>query len=135
MATSQKIKNRLDDLKIRYNSLKQDKESLVRMIDEVEIPENVYNSNAIESSSLTLKETERILLEQDLAREISVREVFEAKNLARVIEYKRNSHQTKHLTKEMILLLHQMLIGGIEDRKSTRLNSSHTDISRMPSSA
>ena len=25
--------------------------------------------------------------------------------------------------------------GGIEDRKSTRLNSSHTDISRMPSSA
>ena len=24
---------------------------------------------------------------------------------------------------------------GIEDRKSTRLNSSHTDISRMPSSA
>ena len=25
--------------------------------------------------------------------------------------------------------------GGIPDRKSTRLNSSHTDISRMPSSA
>ena len=24
---------------------------------------------------------------------------------------------------------------GLEDRKSTRLNSSHTDISRMPSSA
>ena len=25
--------------------------------------------------------------------------------------------------------------GDIQDRKSTRLNSSHTDISRMPSSA
>ena len=25
--------------------------------------------------------------------------------------------------------------GALEDRKSTRLNSSHTDISRMPSSA
>ena len=25
--------------------------------------------------------------------------------------------------------------GGVKDRKSTRLNSSHTDISRMPSSA
>ena len=27
------------------------------------------------------------------------------------------------------------LVGVNEDRKSTRLNSSHTDISRMPSSA
>ena len=29
----------------------------------------------------------------------------------------------------------QFLSGHIRDRKSTRLNSSHTDISRMPSSA
>ena len=28
-----------------------------------------------------------------------------------------------------------VIVGVIEDRKSTRLNSSHTDISRMPSSA
>jgi Fic family protein len=115
MATSQKIKHRIDELKIQYDSLKPGKDSLLRMIDEVEIPENVYNSNAIENSTLTLKETERILLEQELAREVSVREVFEAKNLARVIEYKRNSYQTKQLTKELILLLHQMLIGGIDD--------------------
>lgn len=85
------------------------------MIDEVEIPENVYNSNAIENSTLTLKETEKILLEQELSREVSVREVFEAKNLARVIEYKRNNSRSKTLTKELILLLHQMLIGGIND--------------------
>ena len=32
----------------------------------------------------------------------------------------------------MAELLHE---GWITDRKSTRLNSSHTDISRMPSSA
>ena len=33
-------------------------------------------------------------------------------------------------------LLGEMLLGfGLGDRKSTRLNSSHTDISRMPSSA
>ena len=29
----------------------------------------------------------------------------------------------------------EVLIKGFIDRKSTRLNSSHTDISRMPSSA
>jgi len=46
--------------------------------------ELVYNSNAIENSTLTLKETERILLELEVARNVSVRELFEAKNLARV---------------------------------------------------
>ena len=114
MATSRKIKEYIQKLKTQYDSLRSGKDSLLAMIDEVEIPENVYNSNAIENSTLTLKETEKILLEQGLAREISVREVFEAKNLARVIEYKRNNSR-KQLTKELILLLHQMLIGGIDD--------------------
>ena len=33
------------------------------------------------------------------------------------------------------LLIWEPVYQGLEDRKSTRLNSSHTDISRMPSSA
>lgn len=115
MATIKTIKDRIQLLKAQYDSLKQGKESLLVMIDEAEIPENVYNSNAIENSTLTLKETEKILLEQELSREVSIREVFEAKNLARVIEYKRNNNQRLELTKENILLLHQMLIGGIDD--------------------
>jgi len=53
-------------------------------VDETEVPEAVYNSNAIENSTLTLKETEKILLEMAVSREVSVREVFEAKNLARL---------------------------------------------------
>lgn len=115
MATIKTIKDRIQLLKAQYDSLKQGKESLLVMIDEAEIPENVYNSNAIENSTLTLKETEKILLEQELSREVSIREVFEAKNLARVIEYKRNNNQRLELAKENILLLHQMLIGGIDD--------------------
>ncbi|MDP2624845.1 MAG: Fic family protein [Candidatus Peregrinibacteria bacterium] len=85
------------------------------MIDEVEVPENVYNSNAIENSTLTLKETEKILLEKELSRDVSLREVFEAKNLARVMNYKRDKSQSHELDKELILLLHQMLVGGIDD--------------------
>lgn len=85
------------------------------MIDEVEIPENVYNSNAIENSTLTLEETEKILLEQKLSRNVSLREVFEAKNLARVIEYKRKKVKESELSKDLIVLFHQMLIGGIDD--------------------
>ena len=115
MASRQPIKNRIQDLKREYDILRQGKESLLSMIDEVEVPESVYNSNAIENSTLTLNETEKILLEQMLSRNVSVREVFEAKNLARVTEYKRNRAKDSELNKDLMLLLHQMLIGGIND--------------------
>ena len=115
MTTTQPFKQRIQSLKTEYDALKKGKDSLLAMIDEVEIPENVYNSNAIENSTLTLKETEKILLEQELSRNVSLREVFEAKNLARVIAYKRDKTKKNNLDKELILLLHQMLIGGIND--------------------
>ena len=115
MATTQPIRNRIQALKRDYDTLRQGKGSLLSMIDEVEIPESVYNSNAIENSTLTLEETEKILLEQMLSRNVSVREVFEAKNLARVTEYKRRKAGDSELSKDLILLLHQMLIGGIDD--------------------
>lgn len=90
------------------------------MIDETEIAEAVYNSNAIENSTLTLKETEKILLEMEVSRNISVREVFEAKNLARVVEYTRNKSAESEICKETILLLHKMLIGNIDDNIAGR---------------
>ena len=124
MALTQPIKKRIQELKAEFDSLKGGKESLLAMIDEVEIPENVYNSNAIENSTLTLKETEKILLEQELSRDVSLREVFEAKNLARVITYKRNKAHNDALTKDLILLLHQMLIGGIDDSIAGRFRKS-----------
>ena len=115
MAITKPTKDRIQALKRDYDTLRQGKESLLSMIDEVEIPESVYNSNAIENSTLTLEETERILLEQMLSRNVSVREVFEAKNLARVTEYKHIRAKDSELNKDLILRLHQMLIGGIDD--------------------
>ena len=115
MATTNPIKNRIQALKSEYDNLCKGKESLLVMIDEAEVPEGVYNSNAIENSTLTLKETEKILLEMTVSREVSLREVFEAKNLARVVGYIRNKSQETDISKETILLLHQMLIGGIDD--------------------
>jgi len=120
MATNNPAKKYIQELKAQYDFLRQGKESLLAMIDEAEIPENVYNSNAIENSTLTLKETEKILLEQELSRDVSLREVFEAKNLARVITYKRDISQNHEFSKELILLLHQMLIGGIDDNIAGR---------------
>ena len=109
------MKKRIQALKEEYDALKPGKEALLSMIDEVEIPENVYNSNAIENSTLTLEETEKILLEQKLSRNVSLREVFEAKNLARVIDYKRKKVKESELSKDLIVLFHQMLTGGIDD--------------------
>ena len=107
------------ELKKEYEQLKTGKESLLQLIEEVEISDLVYNSNAIENSTLTLKETEKILLEQDLSRHVSTRELFEARNLARVIKYLRNKSSLE-LDEELILLLHQMLLGAIDDEIAGR---------------
>jgi Fic family protein len=88
---------------------------LLKLIDESELSESVFNSNAIENSTLTLKETERILMELKVSRNVSVREVFEAKNLARVLEYIRNKSVEPELSTEVITLLHEMLMGNIND--------------------
>ncbi|HAV11757.1 MAG TPA: cell filamentation protein Fic [Candidatus Moranbacteria bacterium] len=115
MAITNPIKKRIQELKNEFDSLRKGKEALLVMIDEAEVPESVYNSNAIENSTLTLKETEKILLEMEVSRDLNVREIFEAKNLARVMEYIRTKSQEKEIDKELILLMHQMLIGGIND--------------------
>lgn len=115
MPTSALLQKRVFALKREYDRLKKGKQSLLAILDEVEIPESVYNSNAIENSTLTLKETEKILLEMEVSRDVSVREVYEAKNLARVASYVRNKAPDKELDRDTILLLHAMLIGGIDD--------------------
>jgi len=115
MATTNPTKDRIRALKSEFDSLCKGKESLLVMLDEVEIPESVYNSNAIENSTLTLKETEKILLNMEVSRDVSLREVFEAKNLARVMDYIRNKSKETEVGKDIILFLHQMLIGVIND--------------------
>ena len=43
--------------------------------------------------------------------------------------------KTTETSERLAALFDNNEIAYVEDRKSTRLNSSHTDISRMPSSA
>lgn len=124
MALSKPYQEKLSALKAQYNVLKQGKDALLSVIDQAEVPENVYNSNAIENSTLTLKETEKILLEQELSRDVTLREVYEAKNLARVVDYTRGKSQSGEISKELILLIHQMLIGGIDDNIAGRFRKS-----------
>jgi Uncharacterized conserved protein len=123
MTTTIPIKNKIKVLKTEYDRLRVGKKSLLKIIDESELSESVFNSNAIENSTLTLKETERILLEIELSRNVSVREVFEAKNLARVMEYTKNKAGESDLTQELILLMHKMLIENIDDSIAGRFRA------------
>ena len=125
MATSSQVKNQIKTLKAKYDWLSKDKEALLKIIDEAELSESVFNSNAIENSTLTLKETEKILLDLEVSRDVSVREVFETKNLATVIEYIHAKSQTIELNEEFILLLHQMLLGNIDASVSGRFRKQH----------
>jgi len=117
---NQTKKDKIKALKLEYEQLRSKYEDLLKMITESELPEMVYNSNAIENSSLTLKETEKILLAQALMREVSLRETYEATNLARVIKYLW-TRPNFELTVENFELLHQMLLGGINDDYAGRI--------------
>jgi Fic family protein len=102
-------------LRKRFYAAKHGKEHLLTILDQAEVSEHVYNSNAIENSTLSLEETEKILRQIDLDRFITEREIFEAKNLARVVEYISHKALERELDRETIVLLHKMLISNIRD--------------------
>ena len=103
-----------------FDRLRVNKQALLDLIDEAELSESVYNSNAIENSTLTLNETEQILVECEVSRNISIREVFEAKNLARVSAYLKTKKEDP-FNLDLICLLHRMLLETIESSISGRL--------------
>ena len=49
----------MDALRARYYRASIGKDALIKLIAEAEVAEQVYNSNAIENSTLTLEETEK----------------------------------------------------------------------------
>lgn len=121
--TSPALLRRLVDSRQQFESLRPGKSELLRLLDESEVSEAVYNSNAIENSTLTLEETERILLAVEVSRHMDLREVHEAQNLARVTEYIRNNHVAP-LDLDRIRLLHQMLLSNISEEIAGRFRRS-----------
>ncbi|MBE8190389.1 MAG: Fic family protein [Candidatus Thioglobus sp.] len=137
MNKSQQAK--IESLKKRYYQAIEGKNSVLELIDSAEISENIYNSNAIENSTLSLEETEKILLEIDLDRYVSAREIFEAKNLERVMRYVNKKTEKSQLDTSIILLLHKMLMSNIDDtiagrfRENGELVRVGSHIAPMPS--
>jgi Fic family protein len=123
MAKADNITGKLASLRERYFKHAFKKASLLNILSEAEVSEQVYNSNAIENSTLTFDETQKILQQIDLDRFISERELFEAKNLSRVISYLNTKAKEKELDIEMVLILHKMLLSIINDEIAGRFRN------------
>ena len=105
---------KINEARAQYETLRVGKSDLLRILSESELPESVYNSNAIENSTLTLEDTERILLAVEISRHMDLREVHEAQNLGRVSEY-ISRRTAEPLDLDLIRLLHNMLLANINE--------------------
>lgn len=116
---SENIKKKIAKLFEEYQKVSKWKSEILREIAIAEIPEMVYNSNAIENSTLSLKDTEDILLYNQIKKDHDIREVYEAKNLAKITEILLENPSQK-LSIWLILALHKPLMIGINDNWAGR---------------
>jgi Fic family protein len=119
---NQTTKDKIEALHRQYKNSAKGNEFLLKEIALAEIPEMVYNSNAIENSTLTLEDTEKILAGGNLERKVNVREVYEAKNLAKLTETLLKKNKFK-LNIQLILSLHKTLLTNIDDNIAGRFRS------------
>lgn len=119
---NQTTKDKIQELHRQYIDLAKGNSSVLKEITLAEIPEMVYNSNAIENSTLSLEDTEKILSGGDLNRKVNVREIYEAKNLATITEALLNKNNSL-LNIKLILNLHKSLLTNIDDTIAGRFRS------------
>ncbi|GBU23511.1 hypothetical protein R83H12_00123 [Fibrobacteria bacterium R8-3-H12] len=117
---NQTTKLKLAKLQKQYSMLSKGKEDVLRKIFLVEIPESVYSSNAIKNSTLSLENTEKILLQNSVPEELNIREVYEVKNLAKVMVMLLEKQK---LSIDLILLMHKTLLHNIDDSIAGRFRS------------
>ncbi|MBQ1528245.1 Fic family protein [Candidatus Saccharibacteria bacterium] len=117
-------KDKLDVLCEKYRFLAVENPEAIKELTLAEIPEQVYNSNAIENSTLTLEDTEDILLRDQIRTDHEVREIYEAKNLAKATNYLLGNPR-EPLTIDLILTLHKLLLTDINDSVAGRFRSGH----------
>ncbi len=78
--------------------------------------ELTYNSNAIEGTSLSLRETSLIINEGIVPKNVSLHEVNEAKNHKEALEFLLD--YTGEVNEKFILKLHSMILRNIDDKNA-----------------
>ncbi|MBR3323025.1 Fic family protein, partial [Candidatus Saccharibacteria bacterium] len=119
---NQVTRDRIDSLSDKYRKLAAKHKEAIKELTLSELPEMVYNSNAIENSTLTLEDTEDILIRNQIRTDHEIREIYEAKNLASAIEYLMDNPE-KEISVELILKLHKTLLTNIRDDIAGRFRS------------
>lgn len=125
MAKRFNVYNKIEGLRMRYHKAALNRDDLLKMITDAEVSEHVYDSNAIENSTLTLEETDKILHQIDCDRFISAREIFEAKNLAKIVSYIEKKAKEQELNLDVMLFLHKVLLSNINDDISGRFRKNN----------
>lgn len=116
---NQVTKDRIATLVAQYDELLRLQRHALVEIALAEIPEMVYNSNAIENSTLTLEDTENILLRDTVLKDHDIREVYEAKNLAKVMAELLNRPDYP-VSIPSTLAMHKTLLTHIQDNIAGR---------------
>ena len=119
---NQITKDRIEELSDKYRKLAKKNRVAISEFTTAELPEMVYNSNAIENSTLTLEDTEDILVRDKIRTDHAVREIYEAKNLAKATEYLVDNPDEK-FSVDLILKLHKILLTDINDGFAGRFRS------------
>lgn len=119
---NQVTRDRINSLSEEYRKLSIKYKEAIKELTISELPEMVYNSNAIENSTLTLEDTEDILIRNQIRTDHEIREIYEAKNLASAIEYLMDNPE-KEISVELILKLHKTLLTNIRDEIAGRFRS------------
>ncbi|MCE7482166.1 Fic family protein [Microbacterium profundi] len=115
--------DRLEAVIADYRATVEGHPEALAQIARAELAESVQQSNAIENSTLTLDDTERILAGLMPAARRDLREVYEAKNLAAVTESLMTDREP--FSVDLILRWHSMLLAGIRDDVAGRFR--HAD--------
>ena len=119
---NQITRDRIEELSDKYRKLAKKNRVAIAEFTTAELPEMVYNSNAIENSTLTLEDTEDILVRDKIRTDHAVREIYEAKNLAKATEYLVDNPDEK-FSVDLILKLHKILLTDINDGFAGRFRS------------
>ena len=122
MAIDNYLKSRITELFSFYKKLENNHKKALQEISIAEVPEMVYNSNAIENSTLTLEDTSDIIFFDKIKKDHNIREIYEAKNLVKVIDELQNKPKNK-FNVELILKLHKILLSWINDHIAWRFRS------------
>jgi Fic family protein len=115
----------LDDLVQRYRDLSASGAIASNTLEAIRI-ELTYHSNAIEGSTLSLRETQLIVEGKSPGGEKDLREIYEARNhdrALRLVENWARDEPTHPLTERQVLEVHAQVLADIEPASAGRFRS------------